>query len=53
MPTPINTPHTPIVVEYDTKDGRRSKLFQGTYGPYDARSFFAAKLKAGKNPKVR
>ena len=40
----------PIAVEYDAHGRRVRKTFDC---PYEARRFFVAKEKAGKNPKVR
>jgi DNA invertase Pin-like site-specific DNA recombinase len=46
-----NSSSEPVVaVEYDVPQGRRKKLFSDAY---EARRFYAAKLKAGKNPVVR
>ena len=41
----------PLVwVEYDCRGERKSKHFDDAH---EARRFYAAKLKAGKNPKVK
>lgn len=50
MPNPVNTPHTPIVVEYDANGSRDGRTFAD---PFQARRFYVAKHKAGKNPAVR
>ena len=39
-----------VVVEYDCRGKRVEKLFEC---PYEARRFYAAKLKDGKNPRVK
>lgn len=39
-----------VCVEYDTTRGRERKYFDS---PYDARRFYAMKLKNGKRPAVR
>jgi hypothetical protein len=39
-----------IGVEYDGRGGRRTKVFDDLFA---ARRFYAAKLKQGKNPRVR
>jgi hypothetical protein len=39
----------PVDVEYDTPDGRVTKHFDEAF---EARRFYTAKDKAGKNPKV-
>ena len=47
---PITTRMPPIVVNYDTKRGRRGKRFDD---PHRAKRFYIAKFNAGKNPTVR
>ena len=39
-----------VRVEYDCRGERKSKRFENAYA---ARRFYAAKLKAGKNPVVK
>lgn len=46
---PMQPPLADIVVEYDVRRRRRQKHFTDAYR---ARSFYSAKLNAGKNPKV-
>lgn len=46
---PVNTPHHEVTVEYDAAKRRVSKTFTD---PFEARRFYVAKAKAGKNPKV-
>ncbi|MBN9521939.1 hypothetical protein J0H58_26055 [bacterium] len=41
----------PVFVAYDYRGGRARKLFDDGLGQ-EARAFYAAKMKAGKNPKV-
>lgn len=53
MPGPINTPRQTIVIEYDGKDGRLSKTFNGLRAEFAARRFYVDKLNRGKNPTVR
>lgn len=53
MPGPVNTPREPITICWDGSRGRQCKTFQGIKGEYEARRFYAAKLKDGKNPSVQ
>lgn len=46
---PMNTPKPDVLIWYDSRDKRISKRFSDAYA---ARRFYAAKLKAGKNPKL-
>lgn len=46
----ISTRLPPVSVEYDLHAGRATKRFES---PYEARRFYATKLKLGKNPQVK
>jgi len=46
----ISGRHPSVIVEYDCRGNRVEKRFED---PYAARRFYASKLKAGKNPKVK
>ena len=45
----VPVPNPPLTVEYDAAGKRRTKQFTD---PIKARSFYGAKYRAGKNPKV-
>lgn len=47
---PHNTPKDPIAVEYDANGKRTTKEFKDHFA---ARRFYVAKLKEGRNPKVK
>lgn len=47
---PISNRTPPVAVEYDARGKRATKQFTDCYA---ARRFYVAKLKAGKNPKVK
>jgi hypothetical protein len=40
----------PVIVQYDVRNGRRSKSFKDAYA---ARRFYIIKIKAGKNPTLK
>lgn len=48
---PANRLPIPVYVVYDCRGRRARKWFENGLGR-EARAFYAAKLKAGKNPKV-
>jgi hypothetical protein len=50
MSTAISGRMPPVLVEYDCRGQRVTKYFAN---PYKARSFYVAKDKAGKQPKVK
>jgi len=50
MSKPISTRCPAVVVEYDCRGKRKSKQF---CDPYEARRFWIAKEKAGRNPKCK
>jgi len=47
---PISGRCPAVVIEYDCRDTRKMKRFEN---PFEARRFWIAKDKAGKNPRVR